>query len=75
MVSHTGNTLTHSASHGPSFGRVNSSSFVGSRYAPFHLTPICRCGPVTRPVCPESPSRSPFRSLFPAFTSIFDRCI
>jgi hypothetical protein len=60
---------------GPSLGRVNLRSVVGSRYAPFHLTPICRCGPVTRPVCPESPSRSPFPSLFPAFTSIFDKCI
>src|ERR1700676_2969983 len=50
---------------GPSLGRVNTSSFVGSRYAPFHLTPKCRGGPVTRPVCPESPSRSPSQACSP----------
>lgn len=35
--------------------RVSASNFVGFRYAPFQRTPMCRCGPVTRPVLPVRP--------------------
>ena len=36
------------------------SIFAGSRYAFCQRTAQCRCGPVTRPVAPLSPMRSPF---------------
>ena len=38
---------------------------AGSTIAPFSDTPQCRCGPVTRPVAPTSPSTSPRFSSCP----------
>ena len=46
---------------------------AGSTLTSPSLTAQCRCGPVTRPVAPAAPSRSPVVTIVPALTSMRDR--
>ena len=50
------------------------TSVNGSMRAPCARIAQCRCGPVTRPVAPTSPTTSPLSTMSPLFTSSRDRC-
>ena len=46
---------------------INSN---GSTLTPFIAIPKCKCGPLTRPVAPLSPIKSPFFTFCSGFTKI-----
>src|ERR1051326_4473508 len=58
--------------HPRHFTRLTTEN--GSTRAPWTRMPKCRCGAVTRPVAPTSPTIWPFFTVSQAWTSIRDRC-
>ena len=58
----------------PGAGVYAAMNSAGSTMLRLSITPQCRCGPVTRPVAPTAPRRSPGCSRAPTLASMALRC-